>query len=164
MPVRDRQHHVLDEAWSREGRGMGMLVGYCDDFVVLAPTRARAEAAKTRIEVILEPLGLRLHPDKTRITCLRRGQEGLVFLGFEHRVRESKKWRGRWYLQKWPSPRAMASIRAKVKERTALRLASLPLEDVVGHLNSVLRGWGAYFAVVTPRRSSAPSTATFTCG
>ena len=139
--------HVLDEAWSREGRGMGMLVRYCDDFVVLAPTRARAEAAKARIEVILEPLGLRLHPDKTRIACLRRGQEGFVFLGFEHRVRESKKWRGRWYLQKWPSPRAMASIRAKIKERTALRLASLPLEDVVGHLNSVLRGWGAYFAV-----------------
>ena len=70
-----------------------------------------------------------------------------MFLGFEHRMRESKKWRGRWYLQKWPSPRAMASIRGKVKQRTALRLSSLPLEDVVGHLNSVLRGWGAYFAV-----------------
>ncbi|MCA1707357.1 MAG: hypothetical protein LC808_30460, partial [Actinobacteria bacterium] len=38
--------------------------------VVLAPTRARAIAAKARIEAILEPLGLRLHPDKTRIACL----------------------------------------------------------------------------------------------
>ena len=83
VQFRDRQHHVFDEAWSRGGRGMGMLVRYCDDFLVLAPTRVGAEAAKTRIEVILEPLGLRLYPDKTRITCLRRGQEGFVFLGFE---------------------------------------------------------------------------------
>lgn len=39
----------------------------------------------------------------------------------------------------------MASIRAKVKQRTARRLASLPLDEVVGNLNPVLRGWGAYF-------------------
>jgi len=141
--------HVLDEAWVRDGKRLGTLVRYCDDFVVLAPTRARAVEAKARIEAILEPLGLQLHPDKTRIACLQKGQEGFVFLGFEHRMRESKKWRGRWYLQKWPSARAMASIRAKVKERTALHLSSLPLEDVVGHLNSVLRGWGIYFAVGT---------------
>ena len=115
--------------------------------VVLTSTRARAEEAKARIEAILQPLGLQLHPEKTRIACLSKGEEGFVFLGFEHRMRESRKWRGRWYLQKWPSSRAMASISAKVRERTALHLSSLPLEDVVGHLNSVLRGWGTYFSV-----------------
>ena len=139
--------HVLDEAWARDGKRLGTLVRYCDDFVVLASTRARAIEAKARIEAILEPLGLQLHPEKTRIACLLKGEGGFVFLGFEHRMRESRKWRGRWYLQKWPSPRAMASISAKVRERTALHLSSLPLEDVVGHLNSVLRGWGTYFSV-----------------
>jgi RNA-directed DNA polymerase len=137
--------HVLDKAWSRQGQGLGVLVRYCDDFVVLAPTRARVEEAKTRIEAILEPLGLRLHPDKTRISCLTKGQEGFVFLGFEHRMRESKQWRGQWYLQKWPSPRAMASIRAKVKQRTARQRASWPMDEVVADLNPVLRGWGNYF-------------------
>jgi hypothetical protein len=107
--------HVLDEAWNRPGQRMGTLVRYCDDFVVLAPTKARAEVPQVQIEAILAPLGLRLHPDKTRVSCLRQGQEGFVFLGFEHRMRESKKWRSRWYLYKWPSPRAMTSIRAKVK-------------------------------------------------
>jgi len=139
--------HVLDEAWSRQGQGLGTLVRYCDDFVVLAPTRARVMEAKARIEAILEPLGLRLHPDKTRISCLQRGQEGFVFLGFEHRMRESWKRRGHWYLNKWPSPRAMASIRAKVKRRTARNRASWPLGEVVDDLNPVLRGWCAYFAV-----------------
>jgi group II intron reverse transcriptase/maturase len=137
--------HVLDEAWNQMGQGLGTLVRFADDFVVLAPTRARVEEAKARIEAILEPLGLRLHPDKTRISCLTKGREGFVFLGFEHRMRESKKWRGRWYLNRWPSPRAMASIRAKVKERTARRKASWPLDEVVADLNPVLRGWGNYF-------------------
>jgi hypothetical protein len=108
--------------------------------IVLAPTRARVVQAKARTETVLEPLGLRLHPDKTRIACLAKGQEGFVFLGFEHRMRESRKWRGRWYLNRWPSPRAMASIRAKVKQRTARRFASLPLEAVFESLNPVLRG------------------------
>lgn len=39
----------------------------------------------------------------------------------------------------------MASIRAKVKERTTRRFASVPLDVVVDCLNPVLRGWGAYF-------------------
>jgi len=137
--------HVLDETWSRVGEGLGTLVRYCDDFVVLAPTRARVVEAKARIEAILEPLGLHLHPEKTRITCLQRGQEGFTFLGFEHHMRESWKARGRWYLNKWPSPRAMASITAKIRERTGRWMASWPLEDVVKNLNPVLRGWGAYF-------------------
>jgi len=137
--------HVLDKAWSEIGQGLGVLVRYCDDFVVLAPTKAKAVEAKARIEAILEPLGLRLHPDKTRISCLSQGQDGFVFLGFEHRMRESKKWRGRWYLYKWPSPKAMASIREKVRRRTDKRLAKLPLEVVVEDLNPVLRGWTAYF-------------------
>ena len=139
--------HVLDQAWSEMGQGLGTLVRYCDDFVVLAPTRARAVEAKARIEAILEPLGLHLHPDKTRISCLTKGQEGFVFLGFEHRVRESGKHRGYWYLNKWPSPRAMASIRAKVKQRTTRNRASWPLDEVVADLNPVLRGWCAYYAL-----------------
>ncbi len=137
--------HVLDKTWSEVGQGLGTLIRYCDDFVVLAPTRARVEEAKARIEAILEPLGLRLHPDKTRISCLQKGQEGFVFLGFEHRMRESWKHRGHWYLNKWPSPRAMSSIKAKVRERTTRSRASWPLADVVADLNPVLRGWGNYF-------------------
>ena len=136
--------HILDEAWVAPGRP-GTLVRYADDFVVLCPTKERAEAAKSMAAEILAPLGLRLHPDKTRIVCLRQGKEGFDFLGFHHRMVESRKRRGRFYLQKWPSDRAMASIRAKVREHTARRYAGRKLEDVVADLNPVLRGWGAYF-------------------
>ena len=60
-------------------------------------------------------------------------------------MRESWKQPGRWYLQKWPSRRAMASVTAKVRDRTERRYAKLPLEWAVADLNHVLRGWGNYF-------------------
>ncbi|HEV2070739.1 MAG TPA: group II intron reverse transcriptase/maturase, partial [Acidimicrobiales bacterium] len=137
--------HLLDEEWARTGRRLGTLVRYADDHVVLCPTRERAELARLKVTAILDRLGLRLHPEKTRIIHLARGAEGFDFLGFHHRMRESPKWRGRWYLQAWPSSRAMTSIRAKVRARTTPGHASLPLEVVVERLNPVLRGWGAYF-------------------
>jgi group II intron reverse transcriptase/maturase len=137
--------HVLDAAWATVGRRLGVLVRYADDLVVLCATREQAEEARALAAAVLAGLGLRLHPGKTRIACLTRGAEGFDFLGFHHRVKESWKWRGRWYLQKWPSRRAMASIRAKIRNCTARRYAHLPLNYVVSNLNSVLRGWGAYF-------------------
>jgi RNA-directed DNA polymerase len=137
--------HLLDEEWARTGRRLGTLVRYADDHVVLCPSRERAEHARLKVTAALDRLGLRLHPDKTRIVHLARGKEGFDFLGFHHRMRESPKWRDRWYLQTWPSSRAMTSIRAKVRARTTPDHASLPLEVVVERLNPVLRGWGAYF-------------------
>jgi len=137
--------HVLDEAWAAMRPPPGVLVRYADDLVAICPTRERAEEARDRAAAILATLGLRLHPDKTRIAHLARGAEGFDFLGFHHHKVESWKWRGRYFLQKWPSQRAMTSIRGKVRQRTARHRASWPLEDVVADLNPVLRGWGAYF-------------------
>ena len=137
--------HVLDQAWAATGWRLGTLVRYCDDFVVVCPTRERAEAARDLAAATLAKLGLRLHPDKTRVVCLRDGQEGFDFLGFHHRMVESWKRPGRYYLQKWPSRRAMASIRAKVREVTPRGYASFEMATVVEILNPVLRGWGTYF-------------------
>jgi RNA-directed DNA polymerase len=136
--------HVLDEHWATSSH-LGVLVRYADDLVVLCRTRQRAEKAQQRVAAILTPLGLHLHPDKTRIVSLAQGRDGFDFLGFHHRLVKSWRWRGRYYLQRWPSTRAMGSIRAKVRERTDRRYASAPMEVTVGSLNPVLRGWGNYF-------------------
>ena len=137
--------HVLDEAWAGAGRRLGTLVRYCDDFVVICATRERAEQARALAGAALAPIGLRLHPDKTKIVYLGKGAEGFDFLGFHHHMVESWKRRGRYYLQKWPSPRARASIRAKVRQHTVRGYAGRDLAMVVGDLNPVLRGWGTYF-------------------
>jgi group II intron reverse transcriptase/maturase len=137
--------HVLDEAWVGAGPRTGVLVRYADDFVVLCPTRQRAVQARDLAEATLAPLGLFLHPDKTKVVDLRQGAEGFEFLGFHHRMVKSWKGTGRWWLNKWPSPRAMSSIRGKVRAVTGPNRVGADLRVVVEDLNPVLRGWGAYF-------------------
>jgi len=144
--------HVLDQTWAATA-SLGTLVRYADDFVVLTTSRQRAQEAQRRITEVLAALGLRLHPDKTRIVYLGDGKDGFDFLGFHHRKTMSK-W-GRRYLSKWPSARAMASIRAKVRERTDRRFASRELRNVVDDLNPVLRGWCNYFRYGNSNRKFA---------
>jgi group II intron reverse transcriptase/maturase len=137
--------HVLDAEWTRTGSRLGVLVRFADDFVVLCRSRAAAEQALRRVGAILAPLGLQLHPDKTRIVRLTRGGQGFDFLGFHHHKVESWRWRGRYYLQRWPSDRAMRQVRAKIRQATSRRDVGRAAEWVVADLNHVLRGWGAYF-------------------
>jgi group II intron reverse transcriptase/maturase len=137
--------NVLDQDWQAGGWRLGVLVKYADDLVVICPTQARAVAAQRRVAQALAPLGLQLNPDKTRIACLTKGAEGFDFLGFHHHKVESWKRRGRWYLQRWPSRRAMASIRAKIRDATDRRFVGFGLEIVAANLNRRLRGWVAYF-------------------
>jgi RNA-directed DNA polymerase len=81
--------HVLDAAWAQTSSRLGVLVRYADDLVVLCTSRSGAEEALWRATAILQPLGLEMHPDTTRIVCLIRGQQGFDFLGFHHRKVES---------------------------------------------------------------------------
>lgn len=136
---------VLDEDWRDHSGRLGVLVRFADDFVVLCSSKARAEAARGRVITVLAGLGLRLHPDKTKIVHLAGGAQGFDFLGFHHHKVESWKTPGRYYLHRWPSDRAMASIRAKIRDRTDRRFVGFSVESVVADLNPRLRGWGNYF-------------------
>jgi RNA-directed DNA polymerase len=137
--------HLLDAEWTRGGRSLGVLIRYCDDFVILCRTRQQAEQARRLVAEVLATLGLHLHPDKTRIVGLTKGRQGFDFLGFHHHKVESWRWRGRYYLQRWPATRAMNAIRAKIREATDRRFVGHCLAWIVANLNRVLRGWGAYF-------------------
>jgi RNA-directed DNA polymerase len=140
--------HAFDRAW--EQRGVGQLVRYADDFVVLCSSREQAEQAQRRATVLLGDLGLALHPDKTQVVDLREGKEGFDFLGCHFRARMSGKlWEQkrvvRYYLHRWPSVRSMKRARAKIKALTARSQVGQQLEDVIKRLNLLLRGWGNYF-------------------
>jgi group II intron reverse transcriptase/maturase len=137
---------VLDETWQREHRGLGILVRYADDFVVLCRSRAQAQEALRQIGKILAGLGLELHPEKTRIVELGLGKEGFVFLGCYLRIVRSH-FKGRTYLFRWPSPKAMSHVRDRIRELTdrRRRAGMKDIREVIRDLNPVLRGWGNYF-------------------
>jgi group II intron reverse transcriptase/maturase len=137
--------HRLDQALQNDSQRTGRLVRYADDFVVLCPTADRAEQARRRAAMVLADLGLSLSPEKTRIVELTAGKEGFDFLGFHLRKVESWKWRGKFYLQRWPSARAMNSIRARIRALTDRRYCGQPIDAATERLNPVLRGWGNYY-------------------
>lgn len=137
---------VLDRLWERESRHLGQLVRYADDAVVLCRTKVDAEEALLRLGRIMDRLSLKLHPEKTRIVELGLGKEGFVFLGCYLRIVLSR-FKDLEYLFRWPSPRAMNRIRARIRELTDRRrwAGMQDIRDVIQVLNPVLRGWGNYF-------------------
>ena len=142
--------HVLDRVWETRCAHVGTLVRYADDFVVMCDTKAQVEEARRRVGLVLTRLGLELHPEKTRMVDLSHGREGFDFLGCHLRKRMSgplwERTRQRvYYLQRWPSHRAMARMRTRVRELTPRARCHQDLRTVIADLNPVLRGWGQYF-------------------
>ena len=137
--------NALDGIWERQCRHLGVLVRYADDAVVLCRTRADAEETLRRLGIIMDRLSLKLHPDKTRIVELGLGKEGFVFLGCHLRIVLSH-YKRREYLFRWPSAKAIRSVRGRVRELTdRRRWAGLKdIRQVVEVLNPTLRGWGNY--------------------
>lgn len=139
--------HDLDRIWEQECKHLGLLVRYADDFVVMCKTESQAKEAQRRVGIIMERLGLMLHPDKTRIVDLRRGKEGFTFLGCTIRKRRSiQRAPHLHFVQRWPSPKAMKRVRERVRDLTdARRSGAKDVKEIVASINPVLRGWGNYF-------------------
>jgi RNA-directed DNA polymerase len=139
--------NALDRAWEEQHDGLGVLVRYCDDIVVLCKTEWRAKRALAALQEILGGLGLDLKPAKTRIVHLRVGDGELQFLGFSHRLMSGRTRSGAKFafMHRAPSPQAMGRARERVREITARRRFRQPEELVVEELNWFLRGWGGYF-------------------
>jgi RNA-directed DNA polymerase len=140
--------HAFDRAMV--ARGIGRVVRYADDFVVLCRTEREANAALTAAGEILAGLGLELHPGKTRVVDLREGREGFDFLGWHFRARVSGRLleRGirRYYLHRWPAQRSMKRLRQKIKAKTGRnRVGISDIRELIAELNPILRGWGTYF-------------------
>ena len=136
----------LDRIWQATCSHLGQLVRYADDFVILCRTRPQAEQALVKVREILGSLRLQLHPTKTRLVELGLGQDGFEFLGCYLRIVRSH-FKGRTYLFRWPSQRAMKALRAKVHDLTDRRrwAGMKDIREVIRILNPVLRGWGGYF-------------------
>jgi hypothetical protein len=129
----------------KEADHLGTYVRFADDGVILCRTEADAQRALEWLQRTAEALKLRLHREKTRIVDLREGAAGFDFLGFHVHLVRSRRRRG-WYCQRWPSDRAMASIRTKVKEILAPRYRlTESIQALVTELNPRLQGWGNYF-------------------
>jgi RNA-directed DNA polymerase len=114
---------------------------YADDWCLMVHgTRADAEALRDEIAGVLSTMGLRLSPEKTLITHI---DEGLDFLGWRIQ-RHRKKGTNRHYVYTYPSKKALAAVKDKVRA-LCRQDVNLPLETLLHRLGRMLRGWTAYF-------------------
>ena len=132
--------HVFDERMAQAGFA---LTRYADDWVIVCRTREEAERALTSARAVLEgDLGLRLHPDKTRIVHITQGFE---FLGYK--VARGKGLRhkpGGPGLYARPTDRSIRRFKDKVRTATNRRNPKT-LEGMLDELNPIVRGWGNYY-------------------
>jgi RNA-directed DNA polymerase len=124
----------------RHGEPNYRITRYADDFVIcVAGDRRQAEALIAETEQTIRPLGITLSAEKTRVAHI---DEGIDFLGW--RIQRHRGSNGRRYVYTYPSKRALASVKAKVKAITQTDHQQT-LGQLIHRLNPVLRGWCAYF-------------------
>jgi RNA-directed DNA polymerase len=126
----------------KNGQGNWRLIRFADDFVVVVSgDRHHAEALREEVTAVLAPLGLRLAPEKTRVVHI---DEGFDFLG-HHIRRQRKRGTSKHYVYTKPSKKAIASIKATVKEKTYRSTRHMELDELLRSLNQTLAGWANFF-------------------
>ena len=143
--------HWLDRMWEAKGYGGRQhdahIVRYADDFVILC--KRNPEIYLEQAKSVLDRLGLTLNAEKTRV--VNAAEEPFDFLGHRFVVQPSKR-SGALRAYYYPAPKAMASVKRKIRD-IARTGQHWDLPDLVQQrLNPLLRGWGAYFKTGNSRK------------
>jgi RNA-directed DNA polymerase len=132
-----------------KGRPNWRVVRYADDFVILVHgTRDDVQALREEIADVLEPMGLRLSPAKTRIVHM---SEALDFLGFRIQWRR-KRGTSKWYVYTFIAARPFRSVKAKIRALTP-RTSQRDLRALLIRINQITRGWTNYFKHAIAQRT-----------
>ena len=107
------------------------------------------------IEQRMSEVGLRLHPDKTRIVYCKDGRRrgdhehtSFTFLGFTFRARGAKNRRDGSVFTSFLPAMSSEALTAKSVELRAMRMhrrTTLTLEEMAQWLNPIVSGWMQYY-------------------
>ena len=106
--------------------------------------RGWAERALQRLKEQLEPLGVELNMEKTRMVELLKG-EAFEFLGFDIRRIQNRS-RTRYYILMTPKKKARMIVKARIRE-VIRNGGAKPAKEIVQQINAILTGWVNYFRV-----------------
>jgi group II intron reverse transcriptase/maturase len=137
--------HSFDKMFQMSGIP-GTLVRYADDFVILLWRNGKA--VRKQVEQMLGRLGLKLHPDKTRVV---KAKDGFDFLGVHFRLCpvRNKKSKLKKYCAVWPSDSSVAKVKQRIRKVIGRRY-SLSLEELIKELTPIIRGWNNYHKASRP--------------
>src|SRR4051812_28950308 len=116
----------------------------------------------------MHEVGLRLHPDKTRIVFCKVGRRrathehaSFTFLGYAFRARGARTKDGRCFTGFLPaiSPEALKAKGAELRAMRIHRRTDLSLDDLARWLNPILAGWDQLLRPVLPVGDLSPPAA-----
>jgi RNA-directed DNA polymerase len=146
-------HYAFDAWMARQFPGV-QFERYVDDAVVHCVSERQARTVLAAIAARMEQVGLRLHPDKTRIVyCQDERRRAsyehteFTYLGFTFRQRGMRSKDGRQFSSFNPaiSKQALKKISAEVRSWRLQNRTGDDLVDLAGYINPIVRGWMQYY-------------------
>jgi len=146
-------HYAFDMFLAREFPAV-QFERYCDDAVVHCETERQAHTVWAALAKRMEEVGLRLHPDKTRIVYCKDTKRRAAFphvsfrfLGYTFRPRYARGRNGQFFTGFLPavSPEALKAMGQQLRSwRVHLRTGHT-LDQLAGWLNPIIGGWLNYY-------------------
>jgi group II intron reverse transcriptase/maturase len=128
---------------------------FADDAVVHCVTERQAREVWAALSKRMESVGLRLHPDKTKIVYCKDSNRradfdstSFTFLGYTFRPRESKSGKsGSIFTSFQPaiSPAALKDKSRQVRRWRIHRRTTTNLNELAEWMNPIVRGWMNYY-------------------
>jgi RNA-directed DNA polymerase len=146
--------HYAFDAWMAREFPSVPFERYVDDAVVHCVSERQARKVLAAIGDRMEQVGLRLHPDKTRIVYCQDGQRrgshehtSFTYLGYEFRQRAARNKHGQQFSAFLPaiSKHALKRISAEVRSWRLHHRTGHTFADLARWINPIVRGWMQYY-------------------
>jgi group II intron reverse transcriptase/maturase len=146
-------HYAFDMWMAREYPGVP-FERYADDGVVHCVSESQARRLREAIADRMREVGLRLHPDKTKVVYCKDGNRPLTyehtsftFLGFTFRARKAIDRNGERFTAFLPaiSKEALKKISGEVRRWRLHRQVGRTLAELARVINPIVRGWMQYY-------------------
>lgn len=159
------KHNYKKDGWSTHYiQKTVSLIRYADDFVILHENLDILLRCKEIIERWLSDIGLKLKPEKTKISHTLHEHEGNIgfdFLGFNIRQYPSgknhsgKNGKGELIGHKTLIEPSKEKIKNHLKEIGDMirKMRSASQEKLIGALNPIIRGWCNYYSTVCSKKT-----------
>lgn len=146
-------HYAFDLWLEREFPTVG-FERYADDAVVHCVTERQAREVLAALSERMVEVGLRLHPDKTKIVYCRDDQRraqfdvtSFTFLGYAFAARTARSRHGKIYNRFLPavSPTALKEMGRQVRQWRIHRKTGHDLDGLAAMINPIVAGWMNYY-------------------
>lgn len=127
---------------------------YADDAVVHCVTERQAQNVLAALAERMEQVGLRLHPDKTKIVYCRDSRRrgcfehiSFTFLGYTFRPRKAVYPDGKGFTSFLPavSPEALKAMGKRLRSWRIHRRSGDDLAELAAWINPIVAGWMTYY-------------------